>query len=151
MSWEYEHMYSVSSKDPVPFHGFYSEPCSDGFLSLHTSLFEIPWCLILNMLRIELTPIHIILYPPPPPHQVCIFPAVIPYLSVWFCFPFFCVKIITNSQWHTIHTFTSHLWVSLLVGSFCFRLWVKFRSVPWVSGAQTEEVAATWGMFFSRR
>ena len=31
-------MYSVSSKDPVPFHGFYSEPCSDDFLSLHTSL-----------------------------------------------------------------------------------------------------------------
>ena len=109
------------------------------------------WRLILNMLRIELTPIHIILYSPPPPHQVCIFPAVIPYLSVWFCFPFFCVKIITNSQWHTIHTFTSHLWVSLLVGSFCFRLWVKFRSVPWVSAAQTEEVAATWGMFFSWR
>ena len=35
------HWYSVS-KDPVPFHGFYSETCSDDFLSFHTSLFEIP-------------------------------------------------------------------------------------------------------------
>ena len=71
------------------------------------------WHLIFNMLRTELTPIHIILYPPPPPHQVCIFPAVVPYLSVWFCFRFFSIKIITNTQWHTTHMYFSLMCLSV--------------------------------------
>lgn len=111
--------------------------------------------LIFNMLRIELTPIPshpIILYTPPPPQQVGISTTVVPYLSVCICFSFFCVKIITNSQWHTIHTFTSHLRSTVqqaVSTSNCGLRSGLFHEFH--SGAQTEEAVATWGMFFSWR